>query len=135
MTNQEPDVQGFDVTPHEQPQMQQPPAPQQMQQPQTQQETPNAFQAIIEQQQAQIAALIEQTNAQSAQITQMVQNGAQFSQPAHQVTPPAQSVTQPVNQFPNYYEPSPMQTFNPPALGDNQDYSLESLAEQIGKKD
>ena len=91
----------------------------------------NAYQAIIEQQQAQIRALIAQTNAQSQQITRMVQGGAQFMQQPQQVQPMQQQQPQ---QFPNYYQPTnPMQQFNPPALSDNQDWSLEALGKEIGK--
>ena len=102
------------------------------------QQTPDAYQAIIAQQQAQIDALIAQTNAQSAQITQMVQNGAQFAQPVMQPQQAPQQAyqPQPVQQFPNYYDgANPMQQFNTASLADDKDYSLEGLAEQIGKKE
>lgn len=119
--------------------MQPQPQPQPQQQPA--QPTPDTYQTIIAQQQAQIDALIAQTNAQSAQITQMVQNGAQFQQ-AQQAQPaqyiPQQQPAQAV-QFPGVYQPTdnqahPLSTFNPASLTDDVDYSLESLASEIGRR-
>ena len=100
---------------------------------------PASYQSIIDQQNEQIAALMAQNQALNGQITQMVQNGAQFVQQPQPQTQPQQyahmQVQQP-QQFPNYYEPAnPMQQFNPPSLALDQDVSLESLAEQIGKKE
>ena len=73
----------------------------------------NPYQTIIEQQQAQIDALIAQTTALNNQIINMVNAGAQLNdnQPTQPV-PPAQ----------------------PPALSDDVDYSLESLAKEIGRR-
>lgn len=113
------------------------PQPQPTLQPQPQppiQSDQNAYQTIIAQQQAQIDALIAQTNALNGQITQMVQGGMQFAQPMQQPTqqPMQQPMQQP--QYPNYYQPAnPMQQFNPPALSDNKDWSLEALGKEIGK--
>ena len=142
-------IQAFDVTPPIEPPT--PPAPQTSQQPaqapaqqavSQQTQDVNAYETIIAQQQAQINALIAQTNAQSAQITQMVQNGAQFTQSQNdyesrfqyaQNFAPIQATPQ---QFPNYYDPaSPMQQFNPPSLAQQGDFSLEGLANEIGKRD
>ena len=69
----------------------------------------NPYQSIIEQQQAQIAALMVQNDALNQQVTRMVQGGAQFSQ---------QQQTQ---------------QFAQGALSDNRDWSLESLAKDIGR--
>lgn len=98
----------------------------------------NALQSIIEQQQAQINALIAQNNNLNAQVTQMVQNGAQFgqAQQVQQVQQPQQA--QPA-QFPNVYQPHdaqahPLSTFNPSSLASDEDYSLEALAKDIGKR-
>ena len=108
---------------------------------------PASYQSIIDQQNEQIAALMAQNQALNGQITQMVQNGAQFTSQANTVfanghtqqvvQPQYQHMqVQPVQQFPNYYEPAnPMQQFNPPSLALDQDVSLESLAGQIGKKE
>ena len=70
----------------------------------------NPYQSIIEQQQAQIAALMAQNDALNQQVTRMVQNGAQFNQ-----------------------QPNTAQQFAQGALSDNQDWSLESLAKDIGR--
>lgn len=78
-------------------------------------ENHNAYNSIIAQQQAQIDALIAQNNSLTQQVTQMVQNGAQFQQTQTQVLP---------NQM----------QFNQQALSDDKDYSLEGLAEQIGRR-
>lgn len=81
---------------------------------------PQAYQAIINQQQEQIAALLEQTNKLNKQITQMVQNGAQFNtQPAQPNT--AQSV-------------QPQGNFNPQSLADADSFlSMADIAKEIGK--
>lgn len=104
---------------------------------QEQQQAPNAYETIITQQQDQINALIAQTNALNAQITQMVQNGAQFVQQAHVTQNTAQQPIQQIPEFSSVYDgnTSPLSQFNTPALSDNTDYSLESLASEIGKRD
>ena len=79
----------------------------------------NAYQSIIEQQQAQINALLEQTANLNQQIVNMVNSGAQFASTQTQ----AQAE-----------EPKPMQQFNPQPLSAGDDWSLESLAKEIGKK-
>ena len=95
---------------------------------------PNAWDSIIAQQQEQINALMAQNQALTGQITQMVQGGAQFTQQPQQVQQPQQP--QQPTEFPPVYDgASPLQTFNPPSLSDNADYSLEGLASEIGKKD
>ena len=123
----------------EQQQQQQPVQPVQ---PPAQPAQPNVYQTIIDQQQAQIQALINQTNSLNNQITQMVQGGAQFSQPVQPVQP-AQPMQQlpgqmqafaPDPQFPNYYDgQNPLVQFNSPSLASNQDWSLEALGKEIGK--
>lgn len=139
-------VQAFDVTPHlepQEPRISQPlnaPAPPQPQpqQPQPQpQEIPASYQSIIEQQNEQIAALMAQNQALNGQITQMVQSGAQFapqSQPQqaqHYAVQPQQAP-----EFPNVYEgKTPLQQYAPPSLASDQDWSLEALGREIGKKD
>ena len=108
-------IQAFDVTPHNDPQ----PEPQPAQDAQAATETAepaNPYQAIIDQQTAQIDALMKHTERLNAQIAQMVQGGAQFTD----------------NQQPQP-QPQPMQQFNPPALSDNDDFSLEALGREIGK--
>lgn len=124
----------FATTAPEPPQM---PAQQPQQPIQQPEQIPASYQSIIDQQNEQIAALMAQNQALNGQITQMVQNGAQFAQQPQPQQPQQYQHAQPqqVQQFPNYYEPAnPMQQFNPPSLALDQDVSLEGLAEQIGKK-
>ena len=73
----------------------------------------NPYQTIIEQQQAQIDALIAQTTALNSQIINMVNAGAQFNDNNHA---------------------QPVQPVQPVSLSDDADYSLESLAKEIGKR-
>ena len=90
--------------------------------PQAQQAEPqqaNPYESIIEQQQAQINALLEQTANLNQQIVNMVNSGAQFASAQPQAQP----------------EAKPMQEFNPQPLSANDDWSLESLAKEIGKHD
>ena len=79
-------------------------------------EPQNPYQTIIEQQQAQIDALIAQTTALNSQIINMVNSGAQFNDA---------NSAQPVQ---------PTQSVKPVSLADDTDYSLESLAKEIGRK-
>ena len=76
---------------------------------------PNAYESIFEQQNEQIQALIAQNKSLTDQITQLIQNGAQIGNAQ------ARNV-------------SPMQQFNQRALSDDEDWSLESLAKDIGKR-
>ena len=78
----------------------------------------NPYESIIEQQQQQIDALLKQTETLNAQITRMVESGAQFnSQPAKPAEP-----TQPA------------QAFNPKSLAEQDAFlSMEDLAKEIGK--
>ena len=115
-----------------------PPITQQVQQPAAQQPQPtNPYQSIIDQQNAQIAALMAQNNALNQQVTQMVQGGAQFNQQAQQQqAQQAQQVgqnwaAQPVQQFPPVYGGNDGM---PLSLAADIDVSLESLAKEIGKK-
>ena len=94
-------------------------APQPAIQPQTAPQPQNAYDSIIAQQQAQIEALINANNNLTQQVTQMVQNGAQFYQ--------QQPAPQQMNVLPNFGVMQPLQN--------NEDYSLEALAKEIGKRD
>lgn len=76
----------------------------------------NPYELIIEQQQSQIEALIQQTKTLNDQIVTMVASGAQFNQ---------QQSQQQTNQT----------AFNPTSLANQEDYTLESLAKEIGKRD
>ena len=95
------------------------PQQQELTQPATQEpQQPNPYQSVIEQQQAQIAALMEQNTALNQQVVNMLQNGAQFN--GQQAQQQAQHV-------------QPVQQFNPPSLNNGDDYSLEALGKEIGK--
>ena len=93
--------------------------------PQTASEQPqseqNAYETIIAQQQAQIDALIAQSNTLTQQITNLVQSGAQLNaQPAQPVQPA---------------QPLPAQGFNPKSLAETDSFlSMEDLAKEIGKR-
>lgn len=75
---------------------------------------PNAYESIFEQQNEQIQALIAQNKSLTDQITQLIQNGAQIGN----------AQTRNV---------APVQQFNQRALWDDDDWSLEALAKDIGK--
>lgn len=100
---------------------------------------PNAYQSIIEQQSEQIAALMAQNQALNAQVTQMVQNGAQFNQyrqpqqvQQHVKPQVGQNWDVQPQQFPPVYAGG--DGFAPMSLAENVDVSLEGLASEIGKK-
>ena len=78
-------------------------------------ETPNAYQSIIDQQTEQINALIAQNESLTGQITKLIQNGAQISGNAQSG------------------HVDPLSHLNGAALSDDDDWSLESLAKDIGK--
>ena len=80
----------------------------------------NSYETIIEQQAKQIEALINQTNQLNGQIVQLINGGAQVNQQAQQAQQ-AQPAT-------------PMQALNNPSLAGEDDYSLEALAKEIGKR-
>lgn len=141
MQTQPPAYITFDTTPHKTMQvsplgMQQAPVLQAQQAP-----TPpaNPYQAIIEQQKAQIDALMNQNTALSGQITQMVQSGYQVQQPQQPQQPQQQApqvaqnwAVQPESvQYPPIYTGGMQQ----PPISLTQDVSLESLASEIGKKE
>ena len=93
-------------------------APEPQQAPAEQPQQANPYESIIEQQQAQINALLEQTANLNQQIVNMVNSGAQFTS------------AQPVQ----VEEVKPMQQFNPQPLSEGDNWSLESLAKEIGKR-
>ena len=105
----------------------------------------NPYQSIIDQQNAQIAALMQQNQALNAQVTQMVQSGAQFNGQAQQAQQQAPGFAYPnayggVNNpaiIPQPQEFPPVYAGNdvPLSLSSDVDVSLEGLATQIGKKE
>ena len=120
-------IQAFDVTPpvehHEQPNQETQPEQQGQQE-----RTP--YDLIIEQQNAQIDALMKHTERLNAQIAQMVQGGVQFTD--NQVQQSQSQQAKPMQQSQSQ-QAKPMQQFNPDSLSDNIDYSLEALGREIGK--
>ena len=108
----------------------------------------DGWQQIVEQQQQQINALMAQNAALNGQVVSLVQGGGQLSAAAPQ---PVQQQMQPQAynhmfppQMPEHptqiqqmmqlgVQPDPLATMNPPSLSDSADYSLEGLAEEIGK--
>lgn len=95
-----------------------PQAPQEPQEAPSEPQAPQAYQSIIDQQNEQISALIAANEALTKQVTGLIQNGAQLGTP-QQAAPQT---------------PQPMQQFNPQPLSEGDDWSLESLAKEIGKK-
>ena len=77
---------------------------------------PKAYQTIIDQQAAQINALIAQNESLNGQIYRLIQNGAQITG----------------NSQPGRIDP--LSNLNGAALSDGDDWSLESLAKDIGKR-
>ena len=105
--------------------------PQPQPQPQPQPEPGNAYEGIIQQQQEQINALLAQTKCLNEQIVSMVNNGAQFTQQTQPQRQP-QQIMQPQPQYQPFAQPA----FNPMSLAsDGQDFTLEGLAKEIGRKD
>lgn len=112
ITQPEPQAQSEQQQPQAQPQPE----------PQAQSEPVNPYQSIIEQQQEQINALLQQTKTLNEQIVSMVNDGAQLNQ--QQPQPQQVQQAQPLNQ-----------TFNPVSLASDEDWTLEGLAKEIGRKD
>ena len=77
-------------------------------------EPQNAYESIMKEQSEQIAALIAQNESLTNQITHLIKNGAQISQqPAH----------------------DPLANIMSPSLASDEDWSLEALAKNIGKRE
>ena len=83
-------------------------------------EPPNPYETIIEQKDAQISALLEQTNKLTEQITKMINAGTQINDGTKEPEP------QPIsgNGFAKGNQ----------ALSDNDDYSVAALGNLIGKR-
>ncbi len=141
LSSQQPQQPQQPMTQLQQPQQTQQPMtqPQQPQQPVMAPNAPDAYKGIIEQQNAQIAALMAQNQQLNAQVVQMVQNGAQITQQPTQAQPQMPQ-TQP---YPTQVQqmaalgaqPDPLTMFDPPALSNDADFSLEGLAGEIGNHD
>ena len=112
-------VIAFDVTPHESKPASSD-ASETANDAEGQSEGVNAYAEIIAQKDEQINALIEQTKSLTNQITQMVQGGVQIRDGEAGKA--------------NTANVSGAEQFNPRALSDDDDYSLEALGREIGKK-
>lgn len=98
----------------------------------------NAYEAMIQQLQAQNAALMQQNELLNQQVIRMVNNGAQFNQEQMTQQPPQPIQPQHVTQA-DQMQALGMQFEAPagyevPSLSKVGDMSLESLAGEIGKK-
>lgn len=100
------------------------------------------IQQIIDQQNAQIQALMQQNAALNSQVVSLVQNGGQLTG----AQAPQQTVQQPIQPNPQYptqvqqmaqlgAQPDPFAGMTPPSLSSTEDYSLEGLAAEIGKSE
>ena len=91
-------------------------------QPESEPTQANPYETIIAQQQAQIDALIKQSNICTQQITNLIQNGAQLGvQAGVQAAKDIQPDTQ-------------QNAFNPKSLAETDAFlSMEDLAKEIGK--
>ena len=78
-------------------------------------EIANPYDSIITQQNEQIAALIAQNENLTNQITKLIKNGAQITGTTG-------------------YKADPLANINGVSLADNEDWSLEALAKDIGKR-
>ena len=101
------------------------PAPEPEPAPAHEPEPASAYQTIIDSQNAQIAALIEQNNKLTSQITQMVQSGTQITQTGQPAPTPNPG-------------PSPIGGYGfakgLEAFGDADDLSVSYLGNLIGKR-
>lgn len=101
------------------------------------------IQQIIDQQNAQIQALMQQNAALNSQVVSLVQNGGQLTGTQ---MPQAQAPRQPMQPNPQYptqvqqmaqlgAQPDPFAGMAPSSLSSTGDYSLEGLASEIGKSE
>lgn len=101
------------------------PAPEPEPAPAHEPEPASAYQTIIDSQNAQIAALIEQNNKLTSQITQMVQSGTQIAQ-AGQPAPTPNPAPSPIG---GYGFAKGLEAFD-----DADDLSVNYLGNLIGKR-
>jgi hypothetical protein len=92
--------------------------------------------SIIQQLQAQNAALMQQNEALNAQVVKLINGGAQVNtQPQQQQPTPVQQMPAQVQQMLSMgAQPDPLGVINPPSLADGHDWSMEGLAGEIGGK-
>jgi cell division protein FtsB len=104
-------------------------------QPQQQQPTPvQPLDSIIQQLQAQNAALMQQNEALNAQVVKLINGGVQVNtQPQQQQPTPVQQMPAQVQQMLSMgAQPDPLGVINPPSLADGHDWSMEGLAGEVG---
>ena len=124
-------VMAFDVTPHEPPAPAEPIAPAEPVAP-----VENPYNSIIEEQKAQIAALMDANKSLTEQVTNLISSGAQIS---HTESPKSEKNAKPTVSAGEYAPvygggENPLSELNTPSLADDSDYSLEALAGEIGKR-
>lgn len=92
--------------------------------------------SIIQQLQAQNAALMQQNEALNAQVVKLINGGAQVNtqQQQQQPTPVQQMPAQVQQMLSMGAQPDPLGVINPPSLADGQDWSMEGLAGEVGGK-
>lgn len=91
--------------------------------------------SIIQQLQAQNAALMQQNEALNAQVVKLINGGAQVNtQPQQQPTQVQQMPAQVQQMLSMGAQPDPLGVINPPSLADGHDWSMEGLAGEIGGK-
>ena len=92
--------------------------------------------SIIQQLQAQNAALMQQNEALNAQVVKLINGGVQVNtQPQQQQSTQVQQMPAQVQQMLSMgAQPDPLGVINPPSLADGHDWSMEGLAGEIGGK-
>lgn len=95
----------------------------------------NPYTAIIEEQREQIVTLMEANKNMSEQITGLINSGAQISHKEEAKEPKGYKTLEAGEYAPVYGGgEKPLSELNTPALSDDADYSLEGLANDIGKR-
>lgn len=96
----------------------------------------NPYTSIIEEQRAQISALMDANKNMSEQITNLINSGAQISHKEEAKEPKKGYQTLQAGEYAPVYGggENPLSELNTPALSDDTDYSLEGLATDIGKR-
>lgn len=108
------------------------PAPAPAPEPQAASTGPGAYQSIIQQQQEQIDALIAHNKSLSDQITALVHNGGQITDPDGQPGDRAGAQSQPQ---PQQAQPAFTGMPGSRSIALDEDMSLEALAKEIGKRE
>ena len=96
----------------------------------------NPYNSIIEEQKAQISALMDANKSLTEQVTNLISSGAQIS---HTESHKTEKTIKPIVSAGEYAPvygggENPLSELNTPSLADDSDYSLEALAGEIGKR-